>query len=458
MQSENIVFRPAGRWRAWVACLFWLVPFTLAALLLPGLRQSAPAGSPARQQIYAETLKPYTGPSVRGVDVSTLTGKVLCGYQGWFTAEGDGARRGWGHWTKRNNAPPGPGNLNVDLWPDVSELTAEERFPTALKLANGRTAEVFSSFKKPTVLRHFRWMRDYGIDGAFVQRFAVEIEHTPGLRHFNTVLDHCREGANVNGRTYAVMYDLTGLRAQRIAGVMEDWRLLRTRMKLTDDPAYLRHRGRPVVAVWGIGFRDKNRHYTLEECRRLVEFLKHDKEAGGCTVMLGLPRGWREFEGDTVKDRALHELIRAADIVSPWTVGNYRTPREVARHTEKYWKADMAWCKPKGLDYMPVVYPGFSWHNLKGAPLDQIPREGGHFLWTQYYQARHAGATMVFQAMFDEVDEGTAIFKCTNDLPSGVKLLGLGGLPADHYLWLVGQASRMVRGEIPLRDKLPARK
>lgn len=33
------------------------------------------------------------------VDASTLTGKVMCGYQGWFNCESDGAERGWVHWT-----------------------------------------------------------------------------------------------------------------------------------------------------------------------------------------------------------------------------------------------------------------------------------------------------------------------------------------------------------------------
>ena len=63
------------------------------------------------------------------VDTSTLTGKVMCGYQGWFNAPGDGAERGWVHWTKRGG-PLGPGNAKIDLWPDISELGAEERFPT----------------------------------------------------------------------------------------------------------------------------------------------------------------------------------------------------------------------------------------------------------------------------------------------------------------------------------------
>ena len=80
-----------------------------------------------RESVLAATLKPYMGPSVKGVDTSTLSNKVMCGYQGWFNVEGDGAERDWVHWTKRRG-PLRPANAKIDLWPDVSELGVDERF------------------------------------------------------------------------------------------------------------------------------------------------------------------------------------------------------------------------------------------------------------------------------------------------------------------------------------------
>lgn len=402
----------------------------------------------------AQALAPYRGPSVKGVDTSTLTGKVMCGYQGWFGAPGDGrTEQDWRHWTKSGGALT-DGNAKVDLWPDVSELAAAQRFPTGFKLADGQPAEVFSAFQKPTVLKHFEWMQQYGIDGVFVQRFANGLKNPESLEHCDTVLANCREGANRYGRAYAVMYDLSGLPAGHIQDVMDDWRILRQKMTITADPAYLHHRGKPVVSVWGIGFSD-HRAYTLAECRQLVEFLKND----GCTVMLGVPANWRELRGDAVNDPQLLAIAALADILSPWTVGRYADPAGAARYAEKNLQPDLAWCNERGIDYLPVVFPGFSWHNMKGGPLDQIPRRHGQFLWSQFYQAKRAGAAMVYVAMFDEVDEGTAIFKCANDVPVGEKsqFVTFDGLPSDYYLKMVGSGAKLIRGEISLTEKLSLR-
>jgi hypothetical protein len=429
---------------------------SLALLLGCPLPASAEEAAPSRADVV-KAMRPYDGPSAKGVDRTTLTGKVVCGYQGWFTAPGDGSGRGWRHYTKGGKFEPG--RCGIDLWPDVSELGDDEKYATPFRHKDGKVARVFSSHNRKTVLRHFAWMKDYGIDGAFVQRFAVETVQPLDLRHCNTVLAHCREGANRHGRCYAIMYDLSGLPKGGVKRVIEDWKLLVGRMKIGKGPkdaAYLRHGGRPVVAVWGVGFND-GRKYALDECERLVDFLKNDKEFGGCTVLLGVPTGWRTLDADSVKDKALHRVIGKADVVSPWTVGRYRTLDGVAEHARKRWKEDILWCKKQKKGYLPVAFPGFSWHNLRPkSPPGEIPRLKGRFLWKQYVEAKRAGATMIYQAMFDEMDEGTAIFKCTDDPPVGKsRFLTLEGLPGDHYLWLAGQGGKLLRGELKATEALP---
>jgi len=64
---------------------------------------------------------------------------------------------------------------------------------------------------------------------------------------------------------------------------------------------------------------------------------------------------------------------------------------------------------------------------------------------------------MVYVAMFDEVDEGTAIFKCVNDVPVGQKskFVTLEGLPSDYYLKDGGaQAPKLIHDEALLDNKL----
>jgi len=112
-----------------------------------------------------------------------------------------------------------------------------------------------------------------------------------------------------------------------------------------------------------------------------VDFLKNDKEYGGFTVLLGVPTGWRTLDADSVKDKALHRIIGKADVISPWTVGRYRTLDGVAEHAKKRWKEDVVWCQKQKKDYLPVAFPGFSWHNLRPkSKLDEIPRLKGRFL------------------------------------------------------------------------------
>jgi hypothetical protein len=401
--------------------------------------------------IFAEAhalLVPYEGESRAGVDPSTMTGKILCGYQGWFACEGDGGGRGFAHYVHQGEFRPG--KSNVDLWPDVSEFDPEERYDTPFRLPDGKVAQVFSSTNFKTVDRHFAWMQQYGIDGIFLQRFGVELRGTKNFRHVNRVLASCRAAANLHGRTWAVMYDLSGLPTGGTQTIIDDWKELIDAAKLgrdAGDKAYLHHRGKPVVVLWGIGFND-GRKYTLAECEALVRFLKSDEKYGGNCVMLGVPTFWRTQTRDAVSDPHLHEVFRLADIISPWTIGRVRNTNDVERYAGDTLKGDLAWCQNAGSELLPVAFPGYSRGNGNAKPLNSIPRQKGEFLWSQYVLYRAAGATMLYQAMFDEMDEGTAIFKCTNRPPNGEsQFLDLEGAPSDFYLRLVGAGARLLRGE-----------
>ena len=100
-------------------------------------------------------LKPYAGEStVNPADVSSLNGKVVVGYQGWFATPCDGGPLGWVHYQYRAKAPDQK-KVCIDFWPDVTDLSAEEKCETKLKHADGSPAYRFSSRNPKTVNRHF---------------------------------------------------------------------------------------------------------------------------------------------------------------------------------------------------------------------------------------------------------------------------------------------------------------
>ena len=102
------------------------------------------------------------------------------------------------------------------------------------------------------------------------------------------------------------------------------------------------------------------------------------------------------------------------------------------------------------MEYMPVLYPGFSWINLKGTGSEShtLERRGGHFFWEQFIAAKKLGIRTGYVAMFDEVDEATAIFKVTNSPPTQAKFKTLEGKPSDWYLRLTQAGSKLLKGKL----------
>lgn len=67
---------------------------------------------------------------------------------------------------------------------------------------------------------------------------------------------------------------------------------------------------------------------------------------------------------------------------------------------------------------------------------------------------------MLYVAMFDEIDEGTALIKISNHPPESedYHFVDNDGMPSDHYLWLTGKAGQVLRKEIPNTPVMPERK
>jgi hypothetical protein len=372
----------------------------------------------------------------------------MFGYQGWFGCPDDGSRlASWEHWF-RAGQPVSAATLRVDMWPDVSELPPGDRCPAPLTLQDGRRAELYSSYRRAAVDMHFRWLREYDLPGIFLQRFTPGLDHGATRDFRDTVARHVRSAAEANGRVFALMYDLSGHRsATLVEDVKRDWMHVVDVLRVTDSDRYLRHRGRPLLAVWGFGFAD--RPATPQQAAELIDFFKsHSDPRYRVTVLGGVPAGWRTLTRDSLPDPAWAQVYRSLDAISPWSVGRFRDQPGIAQFYRDQVTPDVAEARAAGIEYMPVVFPGFSWRNMHpDAPFNQIPRHGGRFLWRQIEAARAAGATMLYGAMFDEVDEGTAMFKVAPtraDAPNEVPTvtLDVDGVPtpADWYLRLAREA------------------
>ncbi|NLR94372.1 glycoside hydrolase family 71/99-like protein [Flammeovirga agarivorans] len=387
------------------------------------------------------------------INYPSYKGLVMCGYQGWFRTPGDGGARGWVHYgTKSFN----PDNVTVDLWPDMSEY--KKTYSTDFLNKDGSPATVFSSLDASTVDLHFKWMKEYGIDGVFVQRFYNNSKKGPRRKEATQVLKNAFKAANKHQRAIAVMYDLSGLKKEESCyeTLVSDWQRLIDELKFNkgvNKENYLHHNGKPLIAIWGVGFQERPYTAKSSEIERFMDFVKNDPEYGNFSIMLGVPTKFRTLDGDCEPDNYVHEVIRKADIVQPWFVGRFRMQHLENKVYKTQIAKDVAWCQENAVDYVPTIYPGFSWYNLKRMKgevgkdnsLNAIPRLKGKFFNKQVDLAIEHGAEMLYVAMFDEIDEGTAIFKATNTPPINGTFSDYEGLPSDHYLKLTGQAGERLK-------------
>jgi hypothetical protein len=275
------------------------------------------------------------------------------------------------------------------------------------------------------------------------------------------VLKNIMNAAAESGRTFAIEYDISGSNPDTFAQTIEDdWRYLVDQLKVTSHPNYQRHNGKPVVSVWGMGLSDGDAHPPAnpQVALDLIHWFQST-----ATYMGGTPAHWSTLTADSRTDPAWASVYAAMDVVQPWNVGRYGTLAAVDKWKDDVLAPDLKTAAANHQIYMPVIFPGFSWHNLKRtAKENQIPRLGGEFMWRQAYSAKMAGATVLKIAMFDEVDEGTAILKAVphrNQAPDQGYWLTLDAdgrdLPNDWYLRLAGEITRMFHSDGIPDAKLP---
>ena len=386
-----------------------------------------------------------------------VAGKVVAGYQGWFACAGDGSPLGslnrWVHWSR--GTAPAPGSQTFELWPDVREFGMEHTYPTAYaNLGDGSPARLFASDQKAVVNTHVRWMRQYGIDCAALQRFGSELTDPVYARQRNEVASLLKSACEDKGRKFYLMYDVSGW-TKFSPEIKSDWADVITRkLRLTSSRAYARQNGKPVVCLWGFGF--TGHPGDAAECLEVIHWFKRQ----GCYVIGGVPAYWRSSERDSKPD--FLSVYNAYDMLSPWTVGRFSGTAGADEYKKNVLSGDADYCKTHGIAYQPVVFPGFAWSNWNGGKRNEIPRLHGDFLWRQFANIKATGIPSAYVAMFDEFDEGTAIAKAAEDAAMAPKdqyflTLDADGkhVSSDFYLRLTGDGARMLQGKTPLQWSCP---
>ncbi|WP_107081700.1 glycoside hydrolase family 71/99-like protein [Streptomyces sp. SBT349] len=377
----------------------------------------------------------------------SIRNQVYAGYQGWFSAAGDGSPiNDWRHWA---GSQPSPGNQTFEMWPEMTAYPESAHFPTGYApLGNGDPATLFSSFPTEVVDQHFAWMEEYGIDGAALQRFGQDMVVPLRKQQRDAITGRARDAAEAHDRGFYLEYDISGLTDDNVEETLKnDWTdTINGTLNLPDSPSYAHEDGKPVVAIFGFGF--SNRPGTAETALRVVEWFKEQ----GTYVIGAVPSGWRT---EANSKPGFTPVYQAFDMISPWFVGSRGdlTPTLTAD------RDDLA---GRGQDYLPVIYPGFSWANWNGGERNQIPRDSGDFMWQQAVNLRELGIPQAFIAMFDEYDEATNIAPAASDssmIPTDQYFQTTSSdgefVSSDFYLRLAARASRMITGEEPLVQEVP---
>ncbi|MBA7527408.1 hypothetical protein ES705_19584 [subsurface metagenome] len=392
------------------------------------------------------------------VNPNTLHNKVLFGYQGWFAAPGDSSQHNqWVHWFRNNT--PDAANASFDSWPDLSEYDEDELFETDMEYSDGQPVKLYSAYSYKTVDRHFKWMQENQLDGVFLQRFISNTRWDEGFDFIDKVTDNVMKSCNKYERVWAIEFCIQQNEDYWVETIKNDWMHLVDNLNVTLNPYYIKHKGRPLVGIYGIGF-DMYSYATPGEAQELIDwFHTGAPEKYRATIMVGVPESWRS-------DADYIDFYSTVDVIKPWTVGRYNDEGSIDNFLNQYILPDKDYCDAHQIDYLPVIWPGSSRYNqLRDGEYRKnlFPRDGGKFYWRQSYNVNKADVNMIFVAMYDEVDEGTAMYKLEPNLentPTDGFWLTLDAdgydLPSDWYLRLAGETGRTLREEILNDYILPA--
>ncbi|KXN86979.1 hypothetical protein AN958_09408 [Leucoagaricus sp. SymC.cos] len=298
-----------------------------------------------------------------------------------------------------------------DLFPDVSLYSPSELYPVpGLTTNTNQQTFLFSSRNPSTVQRHFHWMAEHGVDGAFFRRGAGYLRESQDPKRIlnNEVMDHVREAAEKEGRVFAIEYDVYDDSASDVAlaDVLEqDWKNLVYEKGVLNSLNYLRENGKPVISLSNLGWRSAGHTPTL--VRSIVAMFQRTTP-GGAYIMGYLPTFWRTLEDDADPNSEFVDVwLNEFDAICP----------HISTNNGERMKADMEFIRKwleggqKTVDYIPSVNAGESSHNrTRGSDKwNEFKRDGGRSLWKEIFNASRLGVRTMYGVSWDNYRSGCAL-------------------------------------------------
>jgi len=407
--------------------------------------------------LIVSSLTLSLGAQDKVVDNSTIIGKWMSGYQCWFNTPEDGKNMSWGHYGAHGKEPTAD-TLTVDMWPYLAELDKKDlQVVPTLHHADGSNAYAYSSHNENAIDMHFRWMQEYDIDGVYFQYFIGTMmnKESPHYKAKVSIIEKISAAAKKYGRVWAFNFDPAGRKpgTDILTPLKEEWKRI-VDSGVTKDSSYLHHNGLPVVHIWSmLNKGDPWTATTPEVAHQILDFFEEEGPYQAF-VVCGVISFWR--------DATEPEWVNLANRIKcfvPWNTGHAVEKDGVKSAGMFHWRGDIEKVDELGAIWMPTIHPGFTWKNMNRWRKDgetNIPRRGGEYYWEQLYELNKLGATdTVFLAMFDEVDEGTAIMKVDPNPPVDAHFVGTDGMPADWWLQLIREARRLNRSGEPFPKTIP---
>jgi hypothetical protein len=311
-------------------------------------------------------------------------------------------------------------------------------------LNGGAAAHLYSDWDASTIDTQVQWMQTTGIDTIALQRFGDF--RGPGQAR-DVVAGHVRDSAQAHGRKFYIMYDISGWTTFD-GDLQNDWtQYIVNELHLTDSSAYARQNGKPVVAIWGLGY--SGHPGTPQTTQDVINWF----HSQGVYVIGGLGNDWRTADGTRWSQAGFLQVFDTLDAISPWMVGVIGDNAGSDSNLQTYNQGDVTYLHGLGKHYQPCVLPG----DLSGHQ-----RHHGDFMWHQFYNLISIGSDGIYISMFDEYNEGNQIAKTaatSASIPAGSSFVTLDEdgtqCSSDYYMRLTGDGGKMLKKQIALTTTRP---